>query len=610
MIDIFENLRRQVLSDDPYALFVEMALIALVINWCVGVLQGTRGTRLFKGILVVLIVSTLGVRVLAEQFSWTRLALLYQYFLIGLAFMALVAFQPELRRAFIRVGDVRFHRRGTPQSKLIAALVESAGYLSRNKFGALIAIQRGVGLRGWAENGTLLNAEVSANMLNTIFYPPSPLHDLGVIIQGTRILAANCQFPQAESDEVDAGLGSRHRAAVGLSYESDALVLVVSEETGTISLAEGGKLTRYLTLEDLGDELTERLSGVKTATRTKKGVHDLHDAWRVIRRVLLVVPLTFVVWYVADQAAQIQSPTIKVEIHPVHEDPNRTVEITDPSPPIFSVTFRGSTSNINEIRDMATDRALTIDWSIAEAYTADGEHRPDAKRIIQEGRDILRRGLKVVSVSPPEMTMVVDSLVKRRMPVRADTGNINVTDVRIEPPEVDVTLRSRDLARLSEAQRFVTVPLNALVNPSNMEREQSFENAAVSPRLAVGTAVRIDPQAVNVGLRVIGQEVTDTIRGVAIDIQSSYMLYQQYTVELRDPQERFVDIKVRGEKSVIDALKESNAISAYLRVTTDQTLGTDWQPAQVHVSLPPNVKLIPPEPTVQIRVVKRQDQTP
>ena len=127
------------------------------------------------------------------------------------------------------------------------------------KFGALIAIEREVGLGGIAESGTYLNADLSAALLNTIFWPNSPLHDLGVVIQGGRIMYAGVQFPLAESGELERELGSRHRAAVGMSQESDAIVLVVSEETGDVSIAERGQLIRKLTPEGLRGLLSELL---------------------------------------------------------------------------------------------------------------------------------------------------------------------------------------------------------------------------------------------------------------------------------------------------------------------------------------------------------------
>jgi len=170
-----------------------------------------------------------------------------------------VAFQPELRRALIQIGQAKFFRgRRGEVEKLVDALVDSAGYLSRNKIGAVVAVERSVGLGALAETGTRLNAEVAAGLLNTIFYPGSALHDMGVVIAAGRVTAAGCQFPLAESEEVDPSLGSRHRAALGLAQESDAAVLVVSEETGRVSLACEGQL--YLGLEP--DNLREMLLGL------------------------------------------------------------------------------------------------------------------------------------------------------------------------------------------------------------------------------------------------------------------------------------------------------------------------------------------------------------
>ena len=150
------------------------------------------------------------------------------------------------------------HRLGVTVA--VDALTEACRYLSRAKFGALIALEREVGLRGMVEGGTQMGAELAAATLQTIFFPGTALHDLGVVVKGNVIQAAGVQFPLAEpADMPDARLGSRHRAAVGLSKESDAIVIVVSEETGQIRLADGGRLTQALTTEELQTELLRRL---------------------------------------------------------------------------------------------------------------------------------------------------------------------------------------------------------------------------------------------------------------------------------------------------------------------------------------------------------------
>ncbi|GAF97124.1 unnamed protein product, partial [marine sediment metagenome] len=173
------------------------------------------------------------------------------------AFVAtLVAFQPELRRALIRIGQARIFRgvRGEIEA-LVDALVDSAGYFSRNKIGALAAVERSVGLGALTQTGTPVDAEFTASLLKTIFFPGSALHDMGVILRDGRLAAAGCQFPLAESGDVDPSLGSRHRAALGLAQESDAVVLLVSEETGRISIACDGQLYIGLELENLREML-------------------------------------------------------------------------------------------------------------------------------------------------------------------------------------------------------------------------------------------------------------------------------------------------------------------------------------------------------------------
>jgi diadenylate cyclase len=171
-----------------------------------------------------------------------------------------VVFQPELRRALMRLGETRLFRSWSSQvDDEIDALVEAATFLSRRKIGAVVAIERDVPLGAIAESGTRVGADLSAPLLETIFWPNSPLHDLGVVISGGKIAYAGVQFPLAESGELERELGSRHRAAVGMSQESDAVVLVVSEETGDVSIAERGQLIRKLTPEGLRGLLSELL---------------------------------------------------------------------------------------------------------------------------------------------------------------------------------------------------------------------------------------------------------------------------------------------------------------------------------------------------------------
>jgi len=250
---------------------IELLLIGLFVYAVLSCLRGTRGERMIKGIGLVLVVLYLVVQILGKELKLDRINFLYSKFLLFASFAAVVVFQPEIRRALMRLGETRLFRSFSGQIDAeIEALVESALYLSRRKIGALVAIEREVGLGGIAESGTRINADLTASLLNTIFWPNSPLHDLGVVVSNGRIMYAAVQFPLAESGDLDRELGSRHRAAVGMSQESDAIVIVVSEQTGDISVADRGKLTRKLTGEQLRTLLFDLLGREQPATTEKK----------------------------------------------------------------------------------------------------------------------------------------------------------------------------------------------------------------------------------------------------------------------------------------------------------------------------------------------------
>ncbi len=247
---------------------VELLLIAAVVWWVMRFLRGTRGARLVKGLAVILTSMYLVIRLLPDGLGWDRIEFLYGKFLLFAFVGVVVAFQPELRRFLLQVGQTRWLRRADDDEvqTTVSMIVESSEYLSRNKIGALIALERSVQLGAITEIATTMDAQLSSRLLNSVFYPGSALHDLGVVIREGRIVAAGCQFPLAESGEVDASLGSRHRAALGLAKECDALVLVVSEETGRVSLACEGQL--YLGLESAS--LREMMIGMLVPRKVAK----------------------------------------------------------------------------------------------------------------------------------------------------------------------------------------------------------------------------------------------------------------------------------------------------------------------------------------------------
>ena len=248
-------------SDRPWATLIELLLIAAVVYAVLRMLQGTRGARLVRAVLSIVGVSFAVVWLIAERFEFDHINVLYPYFIFGVFLVSLVAFQADLRRMLAKLGEGGWLQRwmkSTDQS--VEWIVTAVSRLAAAGTGALIAIERSTELGTWLESGVRLDALVSAELLETLFCPSVPLHDLGVIIRQGRIVAAGCQFPLAESGAVHRSLGSRHRAGVGLSQEADAIVIIVSEENGQISVAIGGQLRRGLSSSSLHELLNRELA--------------------------------------------------------------------------------------------------------------------------------------------------------------------------------------------------------------------------------------------------------------------------------------------------------------------------------------------------------------
>jgi diadenylate cyclase len=249
---------------------VELLLIGVVIYAVLRFLEGTRGARLMKAVLAIL-TGILVLALVARLLQLDRILVLYPYFVGGAFLIALVVFQPELRRGLTRIGEsLGRQSRVAQSSRLIEPLVQAATNLSKRKIGALVAIERRVPMGGVLETGVTIDASISHELLETIFWPGSALHDLGVVISRGRVAAAGCEFPLAEADPAHRIIGSRHRAALGMSLETDALVVVVSEETGTISVAIRGKMHRELN----GDQLREMLAAGLLGSRHSAGEKD------------------------------------------------------------------------------------------------------------------------------------------------------------------------------------------------------------------------------------------------------------------------------------------------------------------------------------------------
>lgn len=246
-----------------WVVVVELLAIALVIWWVVDFLEGTRGERLFRGVIFLLVAGVLVLNLVVERLPFDRLQYLYKGFLIAVLIVAVAAFQPEIRRVLIQIGQPRIWTGSLHQlSRTVEALITAVTELSAARIGAIIVLERQVALGEFIETGIRLDARVTADLLKTIFYPGTALHDMAVVIRGDRIIAARVQLPLAEAGAMDGiELGSRHRAALGITAGSDATCLVVSEETGAISVARNGRLVRNVTEAQIRSYLTSTMAG-------------------------------------------------------------------------------------------------------------------------------------------------------------------------------------------------------------------------------------------------------------------------------------------------------------------------------------------------------------
>lgn len=232
---------------------VDILIVSALIYEALKLIRGTRATQMALGSMFVLVLFYVSQEFPLQTVSW-----LIRNVLSYLVIAVIVLFQSDIRRALSQFGSAPFFRyfgRAERTAETIEEVTAAAGMLSKGRVGALMIIEREIGLRNYVESGIPLDAAVSYDLLTTIFQPSTPLHDGAVIIQEDRIAAAACFLPLTVKPDLDRDLGTRHRAAIGLTEECDALAVVVSEERGEISLAIRGRLHRRLATEELRGRL-------------------------------------------------------------------------------------------------------------------------------------------------------------------------------------------------------------------------------------------------------------------------------------------------------------------------------------------------------------------
>ena len=282
-MDWIEQLTKRYLRDTPLSgagPIVEIVLLAAVLYSLMRYLRGSRGAGVMRGMLVLAAISIGVVFVLARIFQLEHIVWVFERLAALSILGGIIIFQPELRRGLLRLGVHpligTFVRADSPA---IDEIVEACASMSKRNCGALIAIQRQVPLVDYVERGTVMNADITRELLETIFYKGTILHDAGVIVVGNRIAAAGCLFPLSENAQLSKSMGTRHRAALGMTEESDAVTVCVSEETGRISLGVEGKLLYGLDARGIAQAAARAVSRVgRRRVRTPNGGRPVRQA--------------------------------------------------------------------------------------------------------------------------------------------------------------------------------------------------------------------------------------------------------------------------------------------------------------------------------------------
>lgn len=234
---------------------IDILLVWFVVYKLITLIKGTKAVQLLKGIFFIVIAYLITQALNLETLGWIMQQVLNWGFLA-----IIIIFQPEMRRALEQLGRGKLFSSSTlneesERNRLIEAMVKSVSYMAKRRIGALISIERETGLSEYIETGISMNSDITSELLINLFIPNTPLHDGAVIIQRNRIAAAACYLPLSESPFISKELGTRHRAALGISEVTDAITVIVSEETGAISLTANGDLHRNLSLEDFEAKL-------------------------------------------------------------------------------------------------------------------------------------------------------------------------------------------------------------------------------------------------------------------------------------------------------------------------------------------------------------------
>jgi diadenylate cyclase len=249
---------------------LDILLVSYIIYRIILLIRGTRAVQMLVGIALIISIYFLSGKLELQTLHW-----LLKTFLGSILVVLVILFQTDIRRALTQMGKTPFHKAGDVAEKDMEEIVRAATYMARRRIGALMVIERDTGLRDYVDTGHRLDARLCAELLVAIFLPASPMHDGGVIIHKGKIHSSGCLLPLSHNPRIDKRYGTRHRAALGLSEETDAVIIVVSEETQEISLVQQGAITTFHDENSLRAALNELISAAPKTARWKTWLHAL-----------------------------------------------------------------------------------------------------------------------------------------------------------------------------------------------------------------------------------------------------------------------------------------------------------------------------------------------
>jgi len=502
-----------------------------------------------------------------------------------------------------------------------------------------MAIARDVGLEGVVEAGTRLNADISAELLKTIFWPGSALHDMGLVIRGDKAIAAGVQFPLAEGADISQELGSRHRAALGLSQEADCLVVVVSEETGAVSLAERGQLLRKLSVDGLramlrrglaqpaAEEKRRRERSGKSSRRgpptaeQERGVRPPRSAgaaerinrirpmvWkRRIEDYALVTLITVLIWlYAESQNVQQYRPDGMVPLA-VRVASNDLV-VTKQTDTRLQLEFRGAQAELDRLPRRLAD-GLELELNLAEP----GEHEIRLASELYRTKQLAGASVNLTRVQPETVKVTVARMVERPVELTFAPREVQIVpeSLRINPPEATVRLPEGKLDALNGAGAAGGVARVSVESRVDLKGLSAGVEHRVKARVALPAALADDPQVsvtppeVTVTFTIDKKEATATLPTVPVWVSMPPDEVRSFTVDLLPDSRVLRDVKVTGPPALIEKVKSQELrVVAMLMLSRDELVqGVGKESSKtVRFEAPAGVSVVTPVATVRFTI--------